>query len=548
MRTPFRHLLKRTGPWLAVLLLPLAAHAQAPANDDPAGAIALSLGSTCTPTTATTTGATTTAAAGLGYTNPGCGVAVNPKDVWFTFTTAAAGQPGSTSANIVVAGIAAGQVRVFSSAGGAAGPFTSVDCAAGPDVSTQAPPLYLRSLTAATTYYVFVSGFGSASTQGAFTICATTAPANDVAVEAVQTLTQLPIPQGAPHVVRAVVTNRGTSAQTNVQVTLTVTGANAFTNTQTVASLAVGTPTTVSFAGFTPTATGTNTVAVSVPADDQNANNSLAVAQAVNTTTYSYATAPGSVGSRGYGPTTVYNVNAARFSASTALSVTQVRAYLVDGATGAGSTVGKTVYGVLLDGGGNVLARSTDYVVTAADINTYVSFPLPTPYVRLPAGSDIYVGLAQTYQPGQTTQYYALGTQRDGTGRTGAFYATSTVSATPIPPYDVSQQFSSVKLMLEAVTTATTGTATRNEALAATVGLYPNPAHGAFALAVPAGPLGTAVATLRNALGQVVQTRPLHLPAAGGTAEFDVRGLAPGVYTLQLLTGETLVVKRVVVE
>ena len=91
-------------------------------------------------------------------------------------------------------------------------------------------------------------------------------------------------------------------------------------------------------------------------------------------------------------------------------------------------------------------------------------------------------------------------------------------------------------------------TATRSEALAATVGLYPNPAHGTFALTVPAGPLAAATATLHNALGQVVRQRPLGLPVAGGTAEFDVRGLVAGVYSLQLLTGETLVVKRVVVE
>lgn len=90
--------------------------------------------------------------------------------------------------------------------------------------------------------------------------------------------------------------------------------------------------------------------------------------------------------------------------------------------------------------------------------------------------------------------------------------------------------------------------ATRNAALAAAVGLFPNPAQGAFALAVPAGPLTAATATLHNALGQAVLTRPLGLPAAGGTASFDGRGLAPGVYTLQLLSGETLVVKRVVLE
>ena len=645
--------------------------------------------------------------------------------------------------------------------------------------------------------------------------------ANDAAVRAVQTLTQLPIPQGAPHVVRAVVTNNGTTALANLPVTLTVTGANAFANTQTLATLAVGASATVSFAGFTPTATGTNTLTVTVPPDGYPANDSRSVTQVVNATTYSYADAgvPNNFFT-GYGPPTPANQRnafVARFTTSTAVNVTEVRAYVVN-LTGAGytTTVGETIYGVLMDAGGNLLARSADHVVTAAEINTYVSFPLRA-QVSLPAGTDMYVGLAQLYQPGQTATYAPLGGQNDAPapGRTGAFYYSSTISGAPVPPVDLYPNYP-YKLMIEAVTAlatpcpaptnltatnitttgatltftppsgasgyfltyatsggtpipvtpapagspvvlsglapatvytvtlttncggqsalpatlsfnttvgapqyaalpfaesfegpwlsvaavrdaptiswrntpatgnsswrreddgasanwqttlggppqggtlgahsarfhsydapagttgaldlyvnlsaagakalsfdyynpdgtdrldvlvstdggATFGTpvltvvnspngtvlsptvsiastsattvirfratsdfgntdiaidnlrlavvlATRNEALAATVGLYPNPAHGAFAVQVPAGPLAAANATLRNALGQVVRQRPLGLPAAGGTAEFDVRGLAPGVYTLQLLSGETLVVKRVVVE
>ena len=92
-------------------------------------------------------------------------------------------------------------------------------------------------------------------------------------------------------------------------------------------------------------------------------------------------------------------------------------------------------------------------------------------------------------------------------------------------------------------------TATRNEALAATVDLYPNPAHRSFTLNVPAGnSLYAASARLINALGQVVQTHQLNLPAGGGTTAFDVSRLAAGVYTLELKTGTDLVVKRVVVE
>ena len=90
-------------------------------------------------------------------------------------------------------------------------------------------------------------------------------------------------------------------------------------------------------------------------------------------------------------------------------------------------------------------------------------------------------------------------------------------------------------------------TATQNAALAANVNLYPNPAHQSFQLKVPAG-LNTASAQLINALGQVVQTRQLSLPAAGGTVTFNVSSLAAGVYSLQLKSGADLVVQRVVVE
>ena len=371
-------------------------------------------------------------------------------------------------------------------------------------------------------------------------------PANDLTVQLVQALTQLPVPQGAPHPVRALVANVGAATQSNVTVTLTVTGANTNTYTQTIATLPVGgAPVAVTFASYAPTTPGSTTLTVSVPADDSNANNSASLVQQVNTSTYSYADAGvGSLPGVGYGPTDVPNAGVVRLQTSTPLRVTQVRVFLTTSSLAAATTAGKTVFGVLLNAAGAVLARSPDHVVTNSELNTYVTFPLTNP-PTLPAGSNFYVGAAQTYQPGQTTAYSPLGVQANGPGQPGLYYGASTNQA--IAPIDlVAQGLLTSKLMIEAVTQTVLGT--RDAALAAAVGLYPNPAHGAFALTVPAGPLGAATATLHNTLGQAVLTRRLGLPAAGGTAEFDVRGLAPGVYTLQLLTGETLVVKRVVVE
>ena len=91
--------------------------------------------------------------------------------------------------------------------------------------------------------------------------------------------------------------------------------------------------------------------------------------------------------------------------------------------------------------------------------------------------------------------------------------------------------------------------ATNNAALAQQVQLYPNPAHGSFTLLMPAMMSRLPVtATLYNQLGQVVSQRTLPMTAAGATAQFDVSQLALGVYSLQLVSGDTKVVKRIVVE
>ena len=78
---------------------------------------------------------------------------------------------------------------------------------------------------------------------------------------------------------------------------------------------------------------------------------------------------------------------------------------------------------------------------------------------------------------------------------------------------------------------------------AADLALYPNPAHEAFTVQLPAG-VSPGSAELLNALGQVVR-RP-----AVGAASFRVEtsGLAPGVYTLRLQAGGAALARRVVVQ
>jgi rhamnogalacturonan endolyase len=85
--------------------------------------------------------------------------------------------------------------------------------------------------------------------------------------------------------------------------------------------------------------------------------------------------------------------------------------------------------------------------------------------------------------------------------------------------------------------------------LAASVGVYPNPATSSFTVAVPAVAGASQVqATLLNSLGQEVARQSAGLPAAGAHLTFGRGQLAPGVYLLRVQAGSERIVKRVLLD
>lgn len=242
--------------------------------------------------------------------------------------------------------------------------------------------------------------------------------ANDASVLAVYSLGKLPTASATPHVIQAFVRNEGFNALTNVRITLTVTGANSFTNTKIVSSLPVGAQGILPFDPFTPTAPGTNNISVSVADDDNNANNTATYRQLVNTDIYSVAE-PGVAASSGLGRTaTLGGIFAVRYNTNKARVVTAVNAQLSDA-----NSVGRTVYGVVMDNNGAILARSADYVVTAADIATYKTFTFAIP-VAVAAG-NFHVGLAQAAAPTGTAAFFPMALQNEVPTRPGVFFTTN---------------------------------------------------------------------------------------------------------------------------
>ena len=91
--------------------------------------------------------------------------------------------------------------------------------------------------------------------------------------------------------------------------------------------------------------------------------------------------------------------------------------------------------------------------------------------------------------------------------------------------------------------------ATTTGLTAATVSVFPNPAHQTVTVLVPAV-RGTATvqATLLNVLGQTVRQQQVALPTTGTRLTLDVSGLATGVYLLRLQAGAETLTRRITVE
>ncbi|UOG75077.1 T9SS type A sorting domain-containing protein [Hymenobacter tibetensis] len=510
----------------AMLLAP-AAMAQAPANDNCAGAIALTTGTTCAVTTGTTVGATNGAA-------PSCGSTSGPasNDVWYRTVVPANGTVTVTTSPVAGSAFDDSVVEIFT---GACGALTTVAC--NDDANgTLYSSATATGLAVGSTVYIRVFGYDASVPTGQFGICATTPvplPANDAAVQIVYSVGKAPI--SSRQVIQATVRNAGSSVLTNLPVILTVTGTSPFTNGKVVPTLAVGATTTVTFDPYSPTTLGSNTVTVSVPADGGNTNNSQTYPVLVTANNLSYLNDNAPVtASVGVSSTTPGGTLASRYTINSASTIGEVRLSFLASATTT------STYQVVVLG------------ATAAGLPSTVLFTSPTlsrpttagvvtvPVANVPVNGTFFVGLKEI------SGNVGIGYQVENPLRSGTFFyqiATGGVWT------DVNTTTLQTRLGIEVGFSARVLSNKRSAALAQAIDVYPNPAHESFSLRLPAmAGQRSAKLTLLNTLGQQVQTRTVQLNASGTETQVNISGLAKGLYTLQIQTADQYTTKQVVVE
>jgi len=195
---------------------------------------------------------------------------------------------------------------------------------------------------------------------------------------------------GTTQNVQAQVKNLSSGALTNVPVFLNITGANPYTGTQTIASIAPGATTLVNFTGVPKTNAGTQTVVVNVPPDQQTINDTYTLTQDVFCDTVGYAYGDTVTGGLGYDTGTGILANLFAMPSGSPIHVTKVVPTISD----APAVANKTIVGVLLNSSGVIIDSTASHVITTAELGQEVELTFINGAIDH-AGDSVYIGFRQ---------------------------------------------------------------------------------------------------------------------------------------------------------
>ena len=247
---------------------------------------------------------------------------------------------------------------------------------------------------------------------------------NEAAIIGLTTLSQVKTAYTAIPV-QVVIKNQGSASQSNLPVTLNITGANTFTNQVTINSLAPGADTVINFL-FIPTSAGVNNITVTIPSDEILTNNSATTSlyQEFTCNVLSYSDTSQRAGSVGF------NTGSGLFLAKYVVPPTATETVNAVNIFMGSSGIGNQVFAVVVDQTGAVVGRSDTITITAADTSDWKTFTInnPVAFTGGLTGYTYYVGLAQLPA---TPGYYPLGYQARAFVPSNTFYTTGLNGGNP---------------------------------------------------------------------------------------------------------------------
>ena len=350
---------------------------------------------------------------------------------------------------------------------------------------------------------------------------------NDMSVEGISSLGNVATTLGLSVPISAVVTNKSNTTLNNVVVSAGVSGANTYSNSQTIATLAAGAATTVNFANWTPTALGANVINVSVPADQGNTNNFVNF----NSATTCFTSGQGQRGvsySGGIGFNTASGIISTPILNSVASTITGVNLAISSDA----ASVGKTVFGVLLDNAGAILAQSPNTVLAAGDSNTFKSFTFPTA-IAVAANQQVHVGIGQV---ANAVGFFPLGSYANPNLTT--VYNTCVVTGGALTPLTNLGQ-----LGIEAVFSGTCTLGVDEVAFINNkIVTYPNPVQNIVTIANTDN-LNIKSVSIADLNGRVIKTENF---VNATKIDLNVADLASGIYLLNINLDQETIIRKII--
>ena len=237
---------------------------------------------------------------------------------------------------------------------------------------------------------------------------------NDLGISGIYALGDASVHYSSPQDIGVRIENTGRNTMHSVPVTLKVTGANAWEETRVLASLDQLDDYIMHFPTYTPSANGPTTIEVSLPDDDNISNNTMRWEQNVNDFDCSYTAKSDPIDPMALAPNDQY-IFLASYDIYGTAEVRTVRVYIPDDP----SNVGQTVYGVVRNEAGIIVAQSDPYSIDPAGMGAWHDFDMPTPPVF--KDESFFAGYAVL---ASNDFYYPLGIQQEDPLRPQTFFTT----------------------------------------------------------------------------------------------------------------------------
>ena len=239
---------------------------------------------------------------------------------------------------------------------------------------------------------------------------------NDCAVENIYTTQLRPTDVQTTPEIKAIITNEGRNVQNNVNVTLTITGANSYTETDTISTIPYNGRAFATFNGTYLANVGANNIQITVQSDDLTSNNTKNALLATSTDGLAYADSSSYL--INFGSSTPIMATA-KYKVVDTIVVTAVNFY----PTNLLELNGKRIRAFVSNAAGTVITTSDTITMTPGMLNTWVSIPLNN-LALTSTSTDFYAGIEMI-----DAGYY-LTAQYESPTRSDAFFYLDPVSGT----------------------------------------------------------------------------------------------------------------------